>query len=167
MIKNQQEERLEVLNNEMELLKLQLPQIRYRLTKSFSILPGYKIENSFQYPDMVSLMDDEAKRDMHVLQLGLRQFSMVAQFGDLQPMKTGVDEELALNSLSMTLDQSSSAPRKIEFTWKQYETADSVLFFHRFRFLDSSGKVLASVQNLSDQRFQRAVTRDGFKFVRK
>lgn len=60
MIKNQQEERLEVLNNEMELLKLQLPQIRYRLTKSFSILPGYKIENSFQYPDMVSLMDDEA-----------------------------------------------------------------------------------------------------------
>lgn len=65
--------------------------------------------------------------DARLLQMGIRQFSMVAQFGDIPMMKTGVDEELNMNNYQVTLHQGSEEAEssqvvKIEYTWKKYET---------------------------------------------
>lgn len=38
-------------------------------------------------------------------QLGIRQFSLVAQFGDLHRIKTGNDQELALNKYQICIKQ--------------------------------------------------------------
>ena len=51
------EDQIENLTVNMTMLRTQLPSNKYRLTKKFHVLPGYKVENQFQYPDMLSLSD--------------------------------------------------------------------------------------------------------------
>lgn len=41
----------------MSILRSQLPSNKYRTTKKFHVLPGYKVENNFQYPDMLALTE--------------------------------------------------------------------------------------------------------------
>lgn len=89
-------------------------------------------------------------------------------------MKTGVKEELALNNFQTTLNDSDvNRIHKIEYTWKLYENVENVLIFYRFKFYgkpkddEDYGPPIAVVQNLTDVQYARAITRDGFKFIRK
>lgn len=78
--------------------------------------------------------------------MGLRQFSLVAQFGDLNMMKTGNDSELYLNNYQINLKQGDEARiSKIEYTWKQYENQENILIFYRFKFLDANDKELGTL----------------------
>lgn len=64
-------DKVEALTIDMSILQSQLPSNKYRSTRKFQVLPGYKIENSFQYPDMLSLTE--------------------LSFEQLQPMRFGLN----------------------------------------------------------------------------
>jgi hypothetical protein len=71
------DDRVEALTVNMTLLRTQLPSYKYRMTKKFQILPGYKVENTFQYPDMLSLTELTYEQ-LQPIRLGLNQFSALA-----------------------------------------------------------------------------------------
>ncbi len=48
--------------------------------------------------------EDSVGGNLCELKMGLRQFSMVAQFGNLGQMKTGLEDEVKLNEFELTLD---------------------------------------------------------------
>ena len=76
-IQQTHKDKLELLKMNMDKLKSELPVNKYRCSKVFEILPGYKVDNQFQYPDMMN-MTQKSFSQLQPMQLGLNQFSMMA-----------------------------------------------------------------------------------------
>lgn len=165
-IKKNHEEKVEALTVDMSILRSQLPSNKYKTTKRFQILPGYKIENSFQYPDMLTLNNLPFEK-LQPMKLGLNQFSALAQFGNTELMRVGTDYERKHNRVQCVIDQTKDSQRvaKIEFNWKRYENEESALFFYRFKFYNKEDWLIGYVQNLTDKQFKDCVVKYGYKFV--
>lgn len=73
---------------------------KYRLSNCFRVLPGYQVVYNFQYPDMQTLLSPNSNKVTQTMSLAVRQFSMIAQFGELAMMRTGPIE---LNQFNMNL----------------------------------------------------------------
>lgn len=97
------DDRVEALTVNMTMLRAQLPSNKYRMTKKFHVLPGYKIENQFQYPDMLSLTELSFEQ-LQPIRLGLNQFSALAQFGEIDEMKVGLEYERKNNRVECEIN---------------------------------------------------------------
>lgn len=139
------DDRVEALTVNMTILQAQLPSNKYRMTKKFKVLPGYKVENQFQYPDMLSL-SELTIQDLQPLKLGFNQFSVLAQFGQVEQMRVGLEYERKNNKAQCEIHQLSDEHRvaKIEYNWKMYENEESALFFYRFKFYNKEDKVIGT-----------------------
>jgi len=65
-----------------------MPEAKYKYSKRFEILPGYAVDNSFQYPDMLNLVQKPIE-ELQPMQFGIHQLSMVSQFGDVDQLRIG------------------------------------------------------------------------------
>ena len=82
------------INQEIDILKKNLPAYRFSSTRKFEVLPGYSVENHFMYPDILSLSksedrSDETARDSWLFKMGAANFGMVAQFAERQVLRVG------------------------------------------------------------------------------
>ena len=68
-IQKEFDHKVEALTVDMSVLRSQLPSNKYKCTKKFQVLPGFKVENSFQYPDMLSLTQKSFDQ-LHPMKLG-------------------------------------------------------------------------------------------------
>ena len=50
------------IQSEISAITSRLPSQKFRLTKKFEILPGYHVENKFQYPDMFALTSYDSEK---------------------------------------------------------------------------------------------------------
>lgn len=152
----------------MSILRSQLPSNKYKSTKKFQVLPGYRVENSFQYPDMIALTELSFEQ-LQPMKMGLNQFSAIVQFGEADMMKVGLEYERKNNRVQCVINQINEEERiaKIEYNWKRYENEESALFFFRFKFFNKEDKMIGSVQNLTDSQFKDAIVKFGYKFIAK
>lgn len=141
---------------------------KYRATETFAILPGYEVDNQFQYPDMLTLAT-EPHENLQPMSLGSNKFGFRAQFGELEPLMLGRGYERRNAGMQMTLNQSDPEQKVavIEFSWRMYENEEHQLFFYRFVFKGRDGKSLGSIQNMADNVFQETVRKGGFRLCQK
>ena len=55
----------------------------------------------------------------------------------------------------------------IEYSWRSYESEQAQLIFYKFLFKNKAGRVVGSVQNMSDDDFKSQVVTNRMKFIRK
>jgi len=176
-IRNKNEEEVRVLTDEVGVLKKQVETIpfvdtshpdKFRSTKVFDILPGYKIEKTVQYPDLAAFTINSLEK-LQPMRLGVHQFSLISKFGCSDILKTGFETDRANTTVQMTINQLNKAERvaKVEFKWKKYENKDNALFYYCFKFYSKQGKQLGVIQNLSDKAFQQSIISDKYKFQEK
>ena len=96
---------------------------------------------------------------MQPMRFGLNQFSVLAQFGEVEKMKVGLEYERRHNKVQCSFNQLIEEEKisKIEYNWKRYENQESALFFFRFKFYNRDDRVIGTAQNLSDEQFKEAI----------
>ena len=76
----------------------------FRFSPLFWVLPGYKVENQFQYPTLDCFQNNTAEQ-MQPFRMGFRNFSMMAKFGEINAMTIGSKYDKGLNKLDVSMNQ--------------------------------------------------------------
>lgn len=164
----QHQEKIAALDAQLSHVTAQLPGNKLRATQPFHVLPGYKVDNHFQYPDMLTIFNTPAEK-LQPFRLGAHKFAMKAQFGALEAMKLGLDHERRHATLKTCIDQLDPSQKisLIEYSWRQYENNDHELFVYKITFRGKDDRELGTIQNLPDRLLNSHLFMSCFKLKRK
>lgn len=155
------------MKKESEIVRDMLPKkktYKFFISPLFWVLPGYKVDNQFQYPTLVHFQAYPLEK-MQPFRMGFRNFSMMACFGEMNPMLIGDKFDRELNQLDLSLDQFNPRQKiaKIVYVWQEFELDQHKLFYYELNFYSKDNTLIGAAQNIAHNKFQRVKKK--YKFV--